>query len=32
MKFTRSCLKTHLATEAPLDEIVRRLVMLGIEV
>jgi len=32
MKFTLSWLKSHLDTAAPLDEIVRRLVMLGIEV
>lgn len=32
MKTTLSWLKSHLETEAPLDEIVRRLVMLGLEV
>ena len=32
MKTTLSWLKAHLDTEAPLDEIVRRLVMLGLEV
>src|SRR6185437_10017078 len=32
MKTTLSWLKTHLETTAPLDEIVRRLVMLGLEV
>ncbi len=32
MKTTLGWLKTHLQTEAPLDEIVRRLVMLGLEV
>ncbi|MDB5409197.1 MAG: pheT [Rhodospirillales bacterium] len=32
MKTTLSWLKSHLETEAPVDEIVRRLVMLGLEV
>jgi phenylalanyl-tRNA synthetase beta chain len=32
MKLTLAWLKSHLATEAPLDEIVRRLIMLGVEV
>ncbi|HZS81875.1 MAG TPA: phenylalanine--tRNA ligase subunit beta [Stellaceae bacterium] len=32
MKTTLSWLKTHLETEAPVEEIVRRLVMLGLEV
>ncbi len=32
MKFTLSWLKTHLDTEAPLDEIAHRLTMLGLEV
>ena len=32
MKFTLGWLKDHLATDAPLDEIVRRLTMLGLEV
>jgi phenylalanyl-tRNA synthetase beta chain len=32
MKTTLGWLKTHLQTDAPLDEIVRRLVMLGLEV
>ena len=32
MKTTLGWLKTHLETDAPLDEIVRRLVMLGLEV